>query len=107
MARVANPYSKMKTQITRTRIILSSDLEKAEKNQQLRELDTLVPGAVQHVCRTGYPSNKGIRKSLDINEKPNRQKNQKLIKKNPKPKAQLLAEPVTHRLYFKAARVGV
>jgi len=39
------------------------------------EVDTLVPGAVQHVRRTGYPSNKGLRKSLDINEKHNRKKN--------------------------------
>ena len=46
-----------------------------------------------------------VKKSVDVNEKPNRKKGRKLIKNNPKPtKAQLLAEPVTHRLYFKAAQ---
>ena len=81
MARMANPYP------------------------EASEVDTLVPAAVQHVRRAGYPSNKGVRKSLDINEKPNRKKNWKFVGKNPKPtKAQLLAEPVTHRLYFMAAQ---
>ena len=51
MARMANPYP------------------------EASEVDTLVPAAVQHVRRAGYPSNKEVRKSLDINEKPNRKKN--------------------------------
>ena len=46
-----------------------------------------------------------LMKSVDVNEKPNRKRGRKLIKNNPKPtKAQLLAEPVTHCLYFKAAQ---
>ena len=97
----------MNTQITKTRIILSLDPEKAAAAS---EADTLVPGAVQHVQQTGYPStrgvkkNKEVKKSVDVNEKPNQKKGKKLIKNNPKPtKAQLLVEPVTHRLYFKAA----
>ena len=73
------------------------------------EADTLVPGAVQHVHQTGYPStrrvkkNKAVKKSVDVNEKPHRQKGRIFLPNNPKPtKAQLLAEPITHRLYFKA-----
>ena len=73
------------------------------------EADTLVPGAVQHVRQTGYPStrrvkkNKAVKKSVDVNEKPHRQKGRIFLPNNPKPtKAQLLAEPITHRLYFKA-----
>ena len=68
------------------------------------EADTLVHGAVQHVRHTGYPSDKGVKKSIDINEKPNKRKNQKFAGPNPKPtKAQLLAEPISHSLFFKAA----
>ena len=66
------------------------------------EADTLVPGAVQHVHQTGYPSTRrvkkseAVKKSVDVNEKPHRKKGRKLSKNNPKPtKAQLLAEPVT------------
>ena len=64
----------------------------------------MVPGAVQHVHHPGYPSDKGVRKSLDINEKPNCKKNRKFVGINPKPtKVQLLVQTVTHHLYFKAA----
>ena len=75
------------------------------------EADTLVPGAVQHVRQTGYPSprrvkkNKAVKKSVDVNEKPDRKKGRKLNPYNPKPtKAQLVAEPITHHLYFRAAQ---
>ena len=58
---------------------------------------------------TGYPSTRRVKKnqvvkqSVDINEKPNRKKGRIFSPYNPKPtKAQLLAEPITHRLYFKA-----
>ena len=85
--------------------VVSDGGERAEES----EADTLVPGAVQHVRQTGYPSprrvkkNKAVKKSVDVNEKPNRQKGRKLSQYNPKPtKAQLLAEPITHTLYFKA-----
>ena len=73
------------------------------------ESDNLVPGAVQHVHQTGYPStrrvkkNKAVKKSVDVNEKPHRQKGRIFSPNNPKPtKAQLLAEPITHRMYFRA-----
>ena len=72
-------------------------------------MNTLVPGAVQHVRQTGYPStrrvkeNKAVKKSVDVNEKPHRKKGRVLSTNNPKPtKAQLLAKPITHTLYFKA-----
>ena len=103
-ARVANPYSE------------NEDLDREDEDytvvgpsvegqsQGPSEADTLVPGAVQHVYRPGYPSDKGVKKSLDINEKPNRKKNRQFVGIYPKPtKAQVLAEPVTHHLYFKAA----
>ena len=79
------------------------------ESSAVSEANTLVPGAVQHVRQTGYPStrrvkkNKAVKKSVDVNEKPNRKKGRKLSQYNPKPtKAQLLAEPITHTLYFKA-----
>ena len=109
LARVANPYSEGE----------ESDRDDGDytmvgdggESLAESEADTLVPGAVQHVRQTGYPSpqrvkkNKAVKKSVDVNEKPNRKKGRKLGQYNPKPtKAQLLAEPITHRLYFRAAQ---
>ena len=51
--------------------VVSDGGERAEES----EADTLVPGAVQHVRQTGYPSprrvkkNKAVKKSVDVNEK--------------------------------------
>ena len=87
--------------------VVSDGGERAEES----EADTLVPGAVQHVRQTGYPSprrvkkNKAVKKSVDVNEKPDRKNGRKLNPYNPKPtKAQLVAEPITHHLYFRAAQ---
>ena len=106
MARVANPYSENEDSDNEDQdYTVVGPSSEGREEPAASEVDTLVSGAVQHVHRTGYPSNKGVKKSLDINEKPNRQKNRKLIKNNPKPtKAQLLAEPLTQRLYFRAAQ---
>ena len=99
MARVANPYSENEDE---DYTVIGPGEE--GRGQGTSEADTLVPGAVQHVRRAGYPSNKGVKKSFDINEKLNRKKNRKFVGINPKPtKAQLLAEPVTQRLYLNDA----
>ena len=105
MARVANPYSENEDSDNEDQDYTVVGPREGGEGPAVSEVDTLVPGAVQHVPRTGYPSNEGVKQSLDINEKPSHQKNRKLIKNNPKPtKAQLLVEPVTCRLYFKAAQ---
>ena len=109
MARLDNPYSEGEESDTEDQDYTVV----GDRGESLAgsEAETLVPGAVQHVHQTGYPStrrvkkSKVVKKSVDFNEKPNRKRGRKLIKNNPKPtKAQLLAEPVTHRLYFKAAQ---
>ena len=109
MVRVANPYSEGEESDTEDRdyTVVGDGGESLAGS----EAETLVPGAVQHVHQTGYPStwrvkqNKVVKKSVDVNEKPPRKKGRKLSKNNLKPtKAQLLAEPVTHHLYFKAAQ---
>jgi hypothetical protein len=109
MARVANPYSEVEESDTEDRDYTVVGLEEGGESLAGSEAETLVPGAVQHVHQTGYPStrrvkqNKIVKKSLDVNEKPPRKKGRTFLPYNPKPtKAQLLAEPVTHHLYFKA-----
>ena len=60
MARVANPYSEGE----------ESDIEDrdytvvGDRGMSLAgsEAETLVPGAVQHVQQTGYPSTRGVNK---------------------------------------------
>ena len=88
MARVANPYSEGE----------ESDLEDQDytvvgdggESSVGSEADTLVPGAVQYVRQTGYPSTRkvkkseAVKKSVDVNEKPNRKRGRKLIKNNQK-----------------------
>ena len=102
-ASIANPYSENKESNREDEDCTFVAPSAAGESQGPTETDTLVPGAVQHVYRTGYPSDKRVRKSLDINEKPNQKKNRKFVGINPKPtKAQLLAEAVSHTLYFKA-----
>ena len=75
MARVANPYSENEDSDNEDQAYTVVRPSTGREKPAASEVDTLVPGAVQHVCRTGYPSNKGVKKSLDIYEKPNRQPN--------------------------------
>ena len=109
MARIANPWSENEgsDRDDQDYTVVGDGGEVPDAS----EADTLVPEAVQHVHQTGYPStrrvkqNKVVKKSVDMNEKPPRKKGRKLLPNNPKPtKAQLLAEPVTHPLYFKVAQ---
>ena len=103
---VTNPYSENKESDSEdedyTFVLLSDDT--ASKGGE--EEATLVPGAVQHIPQTGYPSHRG-KGSLDTDERPNKEKKKKKKKfpnPNPNPtptKAQLIAEPITHTLYFK------
>lgn len=44
-------------------VVISAD----EGSDGPEEEYTVVPGMVQHVHLTGYPSNKGAKKSVDIN----------------------------------------
>ena len=111
IARVANPYSENKDSDAEDQGYTVVGPGEGGGDPAASEADTLVQGAVQHVQQTGYPStrgvnkNKGVKKGVDVNERPNRKKGRKLIKNNPKPtKDQLLAEPITHSLYFKAAQ---
>ena len=78
IARVANPYSEGE----------ESDRDDGDytmvgdggESLAESEANTLVPGAVQHVRQTGYPStrrvkkNKAVKKSVDVNEKPHQKK---------------------------------
>jgi hypothetical protein len=74
-------------------------LEEGGESLAGSEAETLVPGAVQHVHQIGYPStgrvkqnkvvdkssSKRKKKSVDVNEKPHRQKGRILSTDNPKP----------------------
>ena len=80
MARVANPYSEGEELDTKDRDYTVVGLEEGGESLAGSETDILVPGAVQHVHQTGYPStqrvkqNKVVKKSVDVNEKPPKKK---------------------------------
>ena len=61
---------------------------------------TLVPAAVQHIYKTGCPSHRGVKESVDARERPSRAgggKRKRNLFPNPKPnKQQLLAQPITN-----------
>ena len=78
-ARIANPYSENEESDRDDEDYTFGAPRAAGESHGPTETDTLVPGAVQHVHRTGYPSEKGVRKSLDIYKKPNRKNNHKFV----------------------------
>jgi hypothetical protein len=83
IARIANPESEGEQSDPGDPdyTVVSDGGERSEES----EADTLVPGAVQHVRQTGYPStrrvkkNKAVKKSVDVNEKPNRKKREDIF----------------------------
>ena len=59
MARVANPYSENEDSDNEDQDYTVVGLGEGGEGPAASEVDTLVPRAVQHVRRTGYPSNIG------------------------------------------------
>ena len=76
MARVANPYSENESSDNEDQDYTVVGSREEGGGSAASEADTLVPGAVQHVQQTGYPSTRGVKqntvvkKSVDVNEKP-------------------------------------
>ena len=71
-SRIVNPYSENEESDKDDEDYTVVALSAAGESHRPEEDDTIVPGVVQHVRHTGYPSNKGVEKSVDINEKPNK-----------------------------------
>ena len=67
-SRITNPYSENEESDKEDEDYNVVVHSATEDSYGLEEDDTIVPEVVQHVRRTGYPSDKGVKKSLDINE---------------------------------------
>ena len=63
LACVANPYSEGEESDTEDRDYTVVGLEEGGESLAGSEADTLVPGAVQHVHQTGYPSTRRVKQN--------------------------------------------